>query len=418
MAKKQEQEERIKTRAGEMQAIHETIKILNDDDALELFKRTLPSPSSSFVQLRVTVTDKGRNSALAILRRGDLAPTVLGHSGVRFLELALQGKKVDFTKVVKMIDGMIKILAEEQTDDDAKQEYCNMKIDSVEDKGKVLARKVEDLETSIEERKEVISQLGQDIKTLQEGVSELDKSVQEATEQRKEENQEFSELMSSDSAAKELLAFAKNRLNKFYSPKLYKAPAKRELSDQEKISSSMGGDVEAPASFVQLASLDAPTPPPSTWEGGYQNKSGSSTGVIAMIDLLIRDLDKEMTEAKTQEEESQKDYEGLMSDSAEKRAKDLKAIATKRSSKADTEELLVKEQGDAESSAQELQATKMYEQQLHAECDWLLQNYDLRRTARAQERDNLKEAKAVLSGADFSFLQASNPSFLSRHHSL
>merc|ERR1719272_1658364 len=59
--KKQEQEERIKSRAGEIQAIHETIKILNDDDALELFKRTLPSPSSSFVQLRVTVTDKTRN---------------------------------------------------------------------------------------------------------------------------------------------------------------------------------------------------------------------------------------------------------------------------------------------------------------------------------------------------------------------
>ena len=42
----------------------------------------------------------------------------------------------------------------------------------------------------------------------------LDKSVAEATEQRKEEHEDFNDLIASDSAAKELLAFARNRLNK------------------------------------------------------------------------------------------------------------------------------------------------------------------------------------------------------------
>merc|ERR1719371_58400 len=36
---------RCKVRAEELLAIADTIKILNDDDALELFKKTLPSPS-------------------------------------------------------------------------------------------------------------------------------------------------------------------------------------------------------------------------------------------------------------------------------------------------------------------------------------------------------------------------------------
>merc|ERR1719487_726785 len=36
---------RSKTRAEEILAISETIKILNDDDALDLFKKTLPSPA-------------------------------------------------------------------------------------------------------------------------------------------------------------------------------------------------------------------------------------------------------------------------------------------------------------------------------------------------------------------------------------
>merc|ERR1719502_2568326 len=37
--------------AQEMVALADTIKVLNDDDALELFKKTLPGASSSFVQV-------------------------------------------------------------------------------------------------------------------------------------------------------------------------------------------------------------------------------------------------------------------------------------------------------------------------------------------------------------------------------
>merc|ERR1719401_2438969 len=47
-----EWEERVKTRGEELVALAETIKILNDDDALELFKKTLPSVgASSLVQM-------------------------------------------------------------------------------------------------------------------------------------------------------------------------------------------------------------------------------------------------------------------------------------------------------------------------------------------------------------------------------
>jgi hypothetical protein len=42
---------RSKLRAEELVALAETIKVLNDDDALELFKKTLPTPGASFVQV-------------------------------------------------------------------------------------------------------------------------------------------------------------------------------------------------------------------------------------------------------------------------------------------------------------------------------------------------------------------------------
>merc|ERR1719226_169011 len=49
--KEKEWAEICKMRQLELVALADTIKILNDDDALELFKKTLPS---SFVQIQVT----------------------------------------------------------------------------------------------------------------------------------------------------------------------------------------------------------------------------------------------------------------------------------------------------------------------------------------------------------------------------
>merc|ERR1711933_259379 len=182
------------------------------------------------------------------------------------------------------------------------------------------------------------------------GIKALDKSVAEATEQRKEENAEYKELMASDSAAKEVLAFAKNRLNKFYNPKLYKAPPKVELSAGDRIYSNEGGvlTTAAPggiagtgiaASFAQVSlhrQRAAPAAPPATW-GAYATKSEENTGVIAMIDLLIKDLDKEMTEAETEEKEAQADYETMMKESAAKRTADTASLTEKSSAKADVE---------------------------------------------------------------------------------
>jgi len=134
-----------------------------------------------------------------------------------------------------------------------------------------------------------------------------------------------------------------------------------------------------------------------------------------MIDLLIKDLAKEMTEAETQEKDSQADYEQLMKDSVDKRTVDSKSLTEKRSAKADEEAALQAHTLARADGAKELMATDKYISSLHAECDWLLQYFDARKAARAGEVDSLKKAKAVLSGADFSLLQVSRShGFLTR----
>jgi len=383
----------VKSRSEEMLALADTIKILNDDDALEMFKKTLPGASASLVQVQVS-NKASIKHALALLEtaRGNKKDD---RQKIDFIMLALRGKTEGFEKVIKLIDNMVKLLGEEQADDDNKKEYCLMQFDFTDDKKKELERSVGKLETAIEDAKEGIASLTTDIQGLNDGIVALDKSVAEATEQRKEENDDYKTLIQSDSAAKDILAFAKNRLNKFYNPKLYKP--------------------DGAASFMQISSHGKadPGPAPEAPKAFKKNSEGG-TGVIGMIDTLIKDLDTEITEAETEERLSQEEYEELMADSAAKRASDSKSVTEKEGVKANTEAALAADESELKDTKGELMATVEYEAALHAECDWLIKFYDMRKEARTGEIDSMKKAKAVLSGADFSLVQTKESRFLGR----
>eukprot|EP00405_Crypthecodinium_cohnii_P010102 CAMPEP_0206440656 /NCGR_PEP_ID=MMETSP0324_2-20121206/12866_1 /ASSEMBLY_ACC=CAM_ASM_000836 /TAXON_ID=2866 /ORGANISM="Crypthecodinium cohnii, Strain Seligo" /LENGTH=725 /DNA_ID=CAMNT_0053908369 /DNA_START=45 /DNA_END=2222 /DNA_ORIENTATION=+ len=425
--KKATHEEEVKTRGEELVALADTIKVLNDDDALDLFKKTLPSPATSFVQVQTSSATQ-RAKALSLL--SSTASSLRAAEGRHHLDivmLALSGKKVGFEKVVKLIDGLVSTLKQEQADEEAKKEYCNKEFDSTDDQKKALTNKIADLETLIAEAQESVASVSEEIAALKTGIKALDKSVAEATEQRKAENADFKDLMANDAAAKELILFAKNRLNKFYNPKLYKAPAKQELSEEDQIFVNNGGTpppteapggiagtgIEVPA-FVQLSasasgSKAAPPPPPETAEA-YKAKGEESNGVIAMMDLLVKDLTKEMTTAEAEEKASQASYEKTMADAAEKRALDSKSLNNKEASKANLKAELEGFEGEHASAGKSLEVLEALIMELKNECDWLLKYFDVRKQARAEEVDSLEKAKSVLAGADYSFLQRSSSS--------
>merc|ERR1719281_2311292 len=126
-----------------------------------------------------------------------------------------------------------------------------------------------------------------------------------------------------------------------------------------------------------------------------------------MIDLMIADITKEMTEAKATEKNAQEDYESAMKDAAEKRSTDSKSLADKQKAKAELGADLEANGEEKAATTKTLMATLEHIQSLHAECDWLLQYFEVRKEARSGEIESLKTAKAVLSGADFSLLETS-----------
>jgi len=425
--KQAEKENNDKIRADELVALADTIKILNDDDALDLFKKTLPS--SSFMQLQVTSKDIKQRAIKALHRHGSKHDFRLN-----LIALALRGKKASFDKVINMVDKMAALLKKEQTSDNTKKAYCAKNLDSTEDELKELQSDVKDLDKAVAEHKESVKAMVAEIEDLTKGIADLDKSVAEATKQRKDEHAEYEESMASDGAAKELLGMAKNRLAKFYSPKLAKAAPKRQLNEEEQIVVNMGGTLAPTAApggiagtgvtaafaqyeseaedeqslgFLQIRSKSrsrkaAPPPPPAV-SGAYKKSGEAGNGVMTMLDVMVRDLTKGMTENETNEKEAQREYEQFIADSATKRSGDAKAISDKEGTKVELEANTLKMEQDRKGKMTESMAKMEAIQGLHSECDWLVANFEVRKKARASEVENLMNAKAVLSGADYSF---------------
>merc|ERR1719407_312111 len=416
--KKKEWDERCQVRAEEIAAISEAIKILNDDDALDLFKKTLSLEQTTrkfgFLQKRssASVVARARSMVSTMARKG--APHT---AQLELLEVSLKAKKVDFSKVLAMIDGMEKVLKEEQADDDSTKSFCDKDLEKSGAEKKDTEEAVAASEAFIEETTAESAATAEEIAELQKEIKAMDKAVAEATEQRKEEHADFIVFQQQSNAALQLIDKAKNRLMKFYRPTMYKEAPTQELTEEEKILAASGrSDMIATAApemipgttttvYAQIRShtLDdaAPAPPPETW-GAYQKKDGKSNGVMALMDMLLKELSGDLTTSENEEKTSQTDYERLMADSQATRSQNVASITDKESAKADMDTAVENTKAKLDSQQASLADIKQYILQLHAKCDFIMDNYDLRKAARENELTSLANAKATLSGADFS----------------
>jgi len=406
------EEKRVKMHGDEVEAIHATVKLLSSGDALDTFKQSGVGEThgSALIQL-----SSGAAVHKRIQQARDAAAIFQEVEGVRpelrFLELALSGKKVDFSKVTKMIDDMIANDAKAQTTDYETKKHCKSQFHKTEVKKQRIARKVTDQEANKADADSKMQTLVAEIADTTKEVKALDTLVKEAEAERKSQNAEYTNEYSAKTGASDILKVAKERLNKFYkvgelslaaTDKNAAADFDLELKDKNPMPTKdlfKALDDRQPAAFLQLE--------------GNVKRAGDGNKVVQMFIVMINDLKVEMSTMKHDEEQSQAAYERVVGQSAKKRAVYVKSLAMKDNQKADYEEKAVKENQVLKATGEEKAANKVTNTQLHEECDWLIKNFDFRRTARDQEVEGLEKAKAVLSGADYSLVQTHG--FLGRH---
>merc|ERR1719487_2275372 len=135
---------------------------------------------------------------------------------LELIELKLKAKKVDFSKILAMIDGMVEVLHQEQKDDDTQKVFCDTDIEKSTKEKKDTEEAVAASQAFIEETTAESAATAEEIASLQKEIKTLDKAVAEATEQRKEDHADFLVFQQQSNAALQLIDKAKNRLMKFY----------------------------------------------------------------------------------------------------------------------------------------------------------------------------------------------------------
>merc|ERR1719183_2349342 len=158
------------------------------------------------------------------------------------------------------------------------------------------------------------------------------------------------------------------------------------------------------AALVQIRSHKMALPQaPETFSGIQQPKREKSTGVVALMEMMQKDLQADMKDAEADEQAAQKDYENLMTESAASRAQSAKSITDKEASRAQLETKLQETKEAKVLTTETLEDIALTVNHLHTSCDFIIQNYDSRKEARTNESESLKNAKSVLAGADLGF---------------
>jgi len=367
----QEWEERQKTRQNEMQAVSQALSVLSSDDAHDMFTRTF-NPA-----LLQTVSDveSQRRSKVAKL----LSAAASKFKNPRLATIAAQVRLDAFTRVKKAIDDMIAQLLKEKEDEIKHKDFCVNDFNTNQLQTEKKERAKEDVLAKIDDLTLTIKQLGDAIDALKAEIAEMQVQLKRAGEDREKQNKEFQVVVADQRATQKLLQQALSVLKGFY-------------------------DKKAAATALVQKQEPAGPPPPAGFKA-YKNNAASG-GVMGMLQQIINDAKAMEAETIRAEEDAQKAYEDFVKESNRSIEEKSKDIVNKSESKAKAEGDLVQAQEEKEGVMLELEQLSNYNAQLHQSCDFVLKNFELRQTARDEEVEALRQAKAILSGADFQvFLQ-------------
>merc|ERR1719263_2595340 len=120
-----------------------------------------------------------------------------------------------------------------------------------------------------------------------------------------------------------------------------------------------------------------------------------------MIQELIDEAKALEKEAVMAEDKAQKAYEDFVKETNGSIETKSKEIVNKSELKAKAEDDKTMAEESRDNILLDLEQLANEAADLHKACDFVLKNFDIRQTARDQEVEALKQAKAILSGAKF-----------------
>jgi len=367
-AKNEEWMARSEARKEELEGIEKALEILTSPEAQEMFGKAIkPGKGASFLQVDISnsLFHSAQKAYDALKKQARKA-----HS-LRLASLAAMVRSTGvghFGKVLDEIDKLIKVLKEEEQDDIKLRDSCKKKYHINSQEQADIKWKIENNEARVTKLEETIKSLIENIEDTEKQITDTEEEMKKMKEERTDENDEFKQAKEDDQAAIGFMKKAVKVLSSYY--------------EKNKI---------------ELVQEGARQPPDATFSDKGSRK-GQSKGILAIMQMLIEDLQDEIKTGIKDEGSAQAEYEKQVA-AAEKLVEDLKEKKVNlKTDKSTTEDNLEDENSLMEDNKEELGSKEDYKKEIEPRCDWMLDSFEERREKRKAEMEGMVTAKEYLSG--------------------
>mmetsp|Transcript_30924 Transcript_30924/g.70007 ORF Transcript_30924/g.70007 Transcript_30924/m.70007 type:complete len:761 (-) Transcript_30924:111-2393(-) len=391
--------ERVRMRTEEMRGIDNAIELLDSDESKAVFVN-----ATSFLQ--VGSANEAEDRTLHDTRKEAyrrLQSLASQFQSVKIAKMAVVlTTSGHFDEVIVAIDKMItKLRAEEQEDIEQRDRCENSENDNAmtsEDLGTDIDKLDSELTRSENEKTELQGEL-----TATEG--KMNQTSEEASQlqaQRVEAEAKFRQSVKDDTEAIALLGKAIEALSAYYKKNKMPIGLEQERGSTRRVrrhgaAASGAGPAPAPPEYT----VDPERAPETVWEEGeYRGSSSEAGGLVAILQMIQEDFQKEIQTARKEDSGAQETYEEDMAGLNEI----LQKLTALRNG-------LDKELAELQLNIARLEETKGFKgtslelenekkETIANACGWVKTHFQSRREKRKAEMDGLVEAKNYLAGME------------------
>jgi len=383
---------RVRMRTEEMKGIDNAIDLLSGEESKGIFTNATESflQVGSARQAEDAAVRETRNEAY---RRLQSLAAQYQNVGIAKVAVALTTSG-HFDDVIVSIDKMIAELRLEEKEDIEQKDRCeNSQNDNAMTK-EDLETDIKKLEDNLKRSGDAKDELEKDIKSTEDSMKDTEDEMADLQSERMDAETEFRQSIGDDTKAVELLGKAVEALSAYY--KKNKMPLGL-AQGAKRVLATLHRHGEEPVSEY---TVDPEKAPETGWDGDYKGSSSEAGGLVAIIQMIKEDFEKEMVIARKEDVEAQKVYEADRAGLQEV----LEKLTLKRNG-------MDKELADLKLKIAGMESTKEFkdtnlglenekETTLGDECGWVATHFEKRRTKRKAEMDGLVEAKNYLAGMD------------------
>merc|ERR1719359_1544026 len=143
----------------------------------------------------------------------------------------------------------------------------------------------------------------------------------------------------------------------------------------------------------------APPPPPTTWEAPYGGAQGESTGIIAMLDIIKEDIEKDRKNAKKEELDARKEFYAFKKEAIAQKKELIDEAKAIRSRMGEKKKTLQEVKKSRTLKKKKLDAVMTRMTDALPLCDFTTINFETRKKNRQIEMEGLIKATGILKGA-------------------